>query len=82
MVTKLEPGVWLKESQFLLRNVNTAEEALLLLDQFQGERGALYFHARLMLNGAIDRTVSQDDARQAFWAFAEDNRLLGESAAA
>jgi hypothetical protein len=54
---------------------------LLMLDQFHGERGAMFFHARSMLEGARDGRLPISEARQTFWFFAEDNKLLAESAA-
>jgi hypothetical protein len=80
MGTKLEPPIWVRESSFLLRAIDSAEEALLFLDSFQGPRGALFHHARLTLEGARDGTNAPSEARRAMWTFALDNNLLGESA--
>lgn len=82
MIMKLEPTVWIKEGGMFPRPVSTIEDALLVLDQFGGDRGALFYHARVMLDGARDGKVAMSEARQALWMFAQDNDLLAESAAA
>jgi hypothetical protein len=81
-MAKLEPAIWIRESSMLLRAIDSTDEALLFLANFHGDRGGMYFHAKSLLGGARDGTVLPSDARQAFWAFAQDNKLLGESAAA
>ena len=39
MAAKIDPAVWITDGSFSLRAVETIEEALLVLDQFRGERG-------------------------------------------
>jgi hypothetical protein len=82
MATKLEPAVWVRDGSFHLRAIDTVEEALRVLDQFHGERGAMYFYARRVLEGAREGRLPVSEARQTFWFFAEDNKLLAERAAA
>ena len=82
MATKLDPAVWIRDGSFSLRAIDTVEEALLVIDQFRGERGCMFFHARSMLEGARDGRLPLSEARQTFWFFAEDNKLLAEPAAA
>jgi hypothetical protein len=82
MATKLDPALWIRYISFFPRAIDTVDEALSVLDEFQGERGAMYFHARTMLEGARDGRLPMSEARQTFWFFAVDNKLLAESAAA
>ena len=82
MATKFETSIWLREGPFMMRTVDSVDEAIAFLEHYRGDHGAMYHHARLMLAGAREGRISVAEARQAFSAFAEDNDLLGESAAA
>ena len=82
MATKFESSVWLREGPFMMRTVDSVDEAIAFLEHYRGHRGGMYHHARLMLEGAQHGSIAIADARQAFSAFAEDNNLLGESSTA
>ena len=81
MATKFIP-IWIKESTFVVRSVNSAEEGLAFLDNYAGERGAVFHLTRWSLEKAADGEMDADQARSAFWRFAEDAGILGEDAAA
>jgi len=82
MATKFESSIWLRESPFMMRTVDSIDEAIAFLEYYRGDHGAMYHHARLMLEGAREGRITVAEARQAFAAFAEANNILGERAAA
>ena len=82
MATKFESSIWLREGPFMMRTVDSVDEAIAFLEHYRGDHGAMYHHARIVLDGAQEGRIAVVEARQAFSAFAEANNILGESAAA
>jgi hypothetical protein len=76
MATKFESSLWLREGPFMMRTVDSIDEAIAFLEHYHGHRGGMYHHARLMLEGSQHGSIAIADARKAFSAFAEDNNLL------
>ena len=65
MTTKFTP-IWIKESTFIVRSVNSAEEGIAFLDSYAGERGAVFHLTRWTLEKATEGEVDVDQARGAF----------------
>ena len=81
MATLFTP-IWIKEGPTLIRPIDTVEEALSFLEYWRGERGGVFHYAKISFEKALAGEIDVDQARQAFWQFAEGAKILGESAAA
>jgi hypothetical protein len=82
MVARFVPPIWIREGPLFFRTIDSAEEGWAYLDAYSGDRGAVYHATKLAMQRALDGEVSVDDARLAFWRFAEDISILGETSPA
>jgi hypothetical protein len=82
MATKFETSIWLREGPFMMRRVDSVDEALAFLEHWHGDRGAVFHFTLSTLRRTLGDDIDVDEARASFWRFADDAGILGESAAA
>jgi hypothetical protein len=79
MATRFQPMIWIREGSVMVRPIDSIEEALAFLEHWHGDRGAVFHFTKIEMEKALVGDVDIEDARQAFWRFAEDASILGES---
>lgn len=72
--------VWIRDKGPLgLRSVESLSEAIAFLERWPGEGGGSFQEAIETAGMAVTGHVSVLEAREAFWRFAADAKILAES---
>ncbi|MEP9387161.1 DUF982 domain-containing protein [Mesorhizobium sp. KR9-304] len=82
MAVRFASPIWIREGALFFRTIESGEEGLAYLNAYSGDRGAVYHFTKQAMQRAVNGELSVDDARLAFWRFAEDVGILGETALA
>jgi len=83
MPMTFDTSVWIGEGRFMLRPIETVEDALDFLIHYRGNRDTLvYRHAVFSAEDALEGRVPVANAKAAFVNFAADHGLSVDRAAA